>query len=112
VKKQSGEKNKRPQATNAPGAENLSRILKKYRATRMVIGHTPVSKNTISLSHPLYGNKVVMIDSRISKKKSGNLSCVEIHGNRITAHYAKRNIAGQKIADLEMKKLKKNGKNT
>jgi hypothetical protein len=68
VKKQSGEKNKRPQATNAPVVENLSRILKKYRATRMVIGHTPVSKNTISLSHPLYGNKVVMIDSRISKK--------------------------------------------
>jgi hypothetical protein len=113
VKKQSGKKRQRSGTTNAPGVEDLSRILKKYRAIRMVIGHTPVSKNAISLSHPLYGNKVVMIDSRISKKKTGNLSCVEIRGNRITAHYAQRNSAGQKIADLEMRKLKKkNGKNT
>jgi hypothetical protein len=48
-----------------------------------------------------------MIDSRISRKKGGRLSCVEINGNEITAHYSKRNSAGEKIADLEMKKLKK-----
>jgi hypothetical protein len=53
------------------------------------------------------GKKVVMIDSRISRKKGGRLSCVEINGNEITAHYSKRNSAGEKIADLEMKKLKK-----
>jgi hypothetical protein len=113
VKKKSGKKMQHTPEAHPPSAEELSKILKKYKAARMVIGHTPVSKNKISLSHPLYGKKVVMIDSRISKKKGGSLSCVEINGSAITAHYAKRHSAGEKIADLELKKLKKeNGNGT
>ncbi len=95
-----GEKKKHTPATNPPSVEDHSKILKKYRATRIIIGHAPVSKNKILLSHPRFGKKVVMIDSCISKKKEGSLSCMEINGTEITAHYAKRNSAGEKIADL------------
>jgi len=64
-----GEKKKHTPATNPPSVEDHSKILKKYRATRIIIGHAPVSKNKILLSHPRFGKKVVMIDSCISKKR-------------------------------------------
>ena len=62
----------------------------------MVIGHSPVANKEILLSHPYYGSKVVMIDSRISEKKGGSLSCIEIRGDDIKASYTKRRSAGEK----------------
>jgi len=92
----------------APDLDELSSLLKKYRAQRMVVGHAPVASEEILLSHPLYGSSVVMIDTRISDKKGGRLSCIEIRGKDVKAHYVKRNSAGEKIRELEMKKLKRN----
>jgi RNase H-fold protein (predicted Holliday junction resolvase) len=91
----------------APDLDELSSLLKKYRAQRMVVGHAPVASEEILLSHPLYGSSVVMIDTRISDKKGGRLSCIEIRMKDVKAHYAKRNSAGEKIRALEMKKLKR-----
>jgi hypothetical protein len=91
----------------APDLKDVTKLLNKYNAHRMVIGHSPVADNTVQLSHPYYGKTVVMIDSRISQKRGGRLSCVEIQGNDIKAHYAKRNGVGEKIKELELKRLKK-----
>jgi hypothetical protein len=103
-------KNKKKKKTNnngtAPHRDDLARLLKKYKARRMVIGHAPVAQKEILLSHPVYGPKVIMIDSRISDKKGGRLSCVEIRGNEIRAHYPDRAKAGEKIRELELKRLK------
>jgi hypothetical protein len=92
---------------SAPDAEELSKLLKKYRALRLVIGHAPVAQKEILLSHPLYGQKVIMLDTRISDKEGGRLSCVEIRGNKIKAYYPTRNGVGSRIRELELKRLKK-----
>ena len=107
VKKDTKKRKKTTKRGNAPDLNELARLLKKYQALRMVIGHAPVAKKEILLSHPYYGNSVVMIDSRISDKKGGQLSCVEIRGREIKAHYCRRNSAGEKIKELELKRLKK-----
>jgi hypothetical protein len=101
-------KQKDKKKSTAPNVDELSRLLKKYRAKRMVVGHAPVASDEILLYHPYYGSNVVMLDTRISDKKSGQLSCIEIRRRDIRAHYAKRNSAGEKIKQLEMRKLKKN----
>ncbi len=100
-------KGKKTVKNTAPDLDELSSLLKKYRAQRMVVGHAPVASEEILLSHPLYGSSVVMIDTRISDKKGGRLSCIEIRGKDVKALYAKRNSAGEKIRELEMKKLKR-----
>jgi len=98
---------KNGKAKNAPDLETFGKLLSKYRARRVVIGHTPVDDNKIVLSHPYYGRAVVMIDSRISSKKGGRLSCIEICGDEVKAHYAKRTRTSEKIAEIERKRLKK-----
>jgi hypothetical protein len=92
---------------SAPDAEQLSKLLRKYRAQRLMLGHSPVAQKEILLSHPLYGQKVIMLNTRISQKDGGRLSCVEIRGDRIKAHYPKRNGVGSRIRELELKRLKK-----
>jgi hypothetical protein len=90
----------------APDIDELDRLLRKYRAKRMVVGHAPVGSEDVLLHHPLYGSSVVMIDTKISDKKGGRLSCIEITGRDVKALYTKRSTAGEKIKDLEMKALK------
>ncbi|MBN1410637.1 MAG: metallophosphoesterase [Spirochaetales bacterium] len=90
------------------GFYKLTAILRKCKADKMVVGHTPVPENNIVMAHPYYGDMVIMIDTRISRKKQGRLSCLEIHGGKITDYYSKRNKVGEKIKILEKKKLKKN----
>jgi hypothetical protein len=97
----------RKKNTSAPDAEELSKLLKKYRARRLVVGHAPVARKEILLSHPFYGRKVIMLDTRISQKQGGRLSCLEIRGDDLRAHYPKRNGIGTKIQELELKRLKK-----
>jgi hypothetical protein len=106
IKPAKGKKTAKKKNT-APDLDEFSNLLKKYRAQRMVVGHAPVASEEILLSHPLYGSSVVMIDTRISDKKGGRLSCIEIRGKDVKAHYSKRNSAGEKIRELEMKNLKK-----
>jgi hypothetical protein len=91
----------------APAAADVALILKKYRAARMVIGHNPVAGGEILLSHPEYGDHVVMIDTAISDSKRGALSCLEIRGEDLETHYPKRRKVGGKICGRELKRLKK-----
>jgi hypothetical protein len=106
VKKlQKGKKTAKKKKT-APDLDEFSRLLKKYNAKRMVVGHAPVGSEEVLLSHPLYRSSVVMIDTKISDKKSGRLSCIEITGRNVKAHYTKRSSAGEKVKDIEMKALK------
>jgi hypothetical protein len=100
-------KESEPRRGSAPSREELSRILKKYRALRMIIGHAPVDNGKILLSHPCYGPMVVMIDTSISRKKNGSLGYLEINGNHIQSRYVKRNQRGEKITGIERKRSKK-----
>lgn len=96
---------KRPE--RAPDAVSLQQILKKHRCQRLVIGHAPIENARILLAHPYYGRSLVMIDTRISDKKNGRLSCLEICRNEWLAHYPKRSKAGKVIRDREFERLKK-----
>jgi hypothetical protein len=94
--------------SHPPDAVLLARLLRKYRAKRMVIGHNPVATGEIALSHPYYGDHVVMIDSKISR--GGRLSCLEIGGDTVEAHYTKRTRFGEKLRNRELARLKRKTK--
>jgi hypothetical protein len=90
----------------APDAESLQAALERYAARRLVIGHIPVKGKQIQLSHPDYGAMVVMIDTRISVRKSGALTCLELRGGGLKARSFKRSAAGRRIRHREMQRLK------
>jgi hypothetical protein len=92
-------------AGSPPDAVTLGRLLARYRVKRMVIGHNPVDTGEIALSHPYYGDAVVMIDSRISR--GGRLSCLEIRGEVVEAHYTERTRFGEKLRRRELARLKR-----
>lgn len=46
--------------------EELERCLQQLGSTTLVIGHAPVPDGHILLSHPTYGEKVIMVDTQIS----------------------------------------------
>jgi len=85
----------------APTSKEFKKILKKYDTDRMVIGHTPLPGQEILLSHPYYGKRVVLIDTRISAD-NGRLSCIELNDSILTDHYAERSEAAQHIRDTEL----------
>jgi hypothetical protein len=49
----------------------------------VVVGHTIIPYLSHTLNHPLYGDKVVMIDSAISIAYGGELTAIEVSGGRI-----------------------------
>jgi hypothetical protein len=60
------------QAIRAPGAptpQELRDILRSWGAERVIVGHTP--QDRLRLSHPLYGDQVLMIDTGISRAYGG-----------------------------------------
>jgi hypothetical protein len=100
-------KQKQPRATGtAPDLLQLERILRRYRTDRMVVGHAPVSGGEILLDHPYYGERVIMIDTRISDPEKGRLSSLEVTGGELSAHYADRTGFGETILKRELKSLK------
>ncbi len=91
--------------SRAPSPERLAAILARYHADRIVVGHAPVRANEILLSHPVYGARVVMIDTRISQRKKGRLSCLEIRGGRLRAVDPLRSKGGKRVAERERRGL-------
>ncbi len=91
---------------DAPDNEELRQILQKYRARQLVIGHNPVRGREILFSHPYHGNMVVMIDTRISDKKSGALTCLEITGGEMQPHPARRSDTGRHVRRLALRRLR------
>lgn len=94
---------RRPEAAEAG---SLQAVLEQYAARRLVIGHIPVKGKEIQLSHPDYGENVVMIDTRISITKSGALTCLELRAGGLAARSFKRSAAGRRIRRREMQHLK------
>jgi hypothetical protein len=72
------------------------RILEKYQAKRIVVGH----KRTAGRIEFLSQKKIVKIDTGISRALSGELSILHIKGNRLTPY---DNI-GRPPFDMEMRK--------
>ena len=97
---------KRP---NAPENEELREILDRYGAQRLVIGHNPVRGKEVLLSHPHHGEMVVMIDTRISAKKSGALTCLEIESGDMQSYSTRRSETGRRVRRLELRRLKEQG---
>jgi predicted MPP superfamily phosphohydrolase len=93
--------------TGAPTVEEIDRVLRKYRVRRMVVAHNPNPESEILLEHPKYGDRVIMIDTRISDRKKGRLSCIDIQGDEVLVHYPKRRKTGENIKKRELKRLKK-----
>ena len=68
-------------AVPSPG-EELTAVLRSTGARRMVIAHTP---NLAGIAI-LYGGRLALIDTGISRHYSGKLSFLEIAGDRMTPH--------------------------
>ena len=93
--------------SRALDADDLYRLLRRYGAKRLILGHAPSATGEIVLSHPYYGAAVIMIDTRISDKKRGKLSCLEIRGDELEAYYPKRGAFGEELQKRELKRLRK-----
>ena len=74
-----------PQSRPGMAAE-LDMVLAGHRARRLVIGHTPALKG-IDIAH---GGKLVRIDTGISRHYGGQLSWLEIVGDKVVPHLAQR----------------------
>jgi hypothetical protein len=94
----------------APKRKKLAAILEKYRGSRLVIGHAPVRHGEIVLDHPYYGEQLVMLDTRISDRKRGRLSCLEQTERGLRAHYTKRTDAGRRVREKEWEALEAQGR--
>jgi len=51
--------------------------LQKAKLDRVVVGHTITPNADPILDHPVYGNKLIMMDTAISSGFDGNLSAME-----------------------------------
>ena len=91
----------------APDRDMVERIVSTLHGKRMVVGHAPSAGCRILTAHPYYGNWVVMVDTRISDAKRGRLSCLEIVGDELTAHYSERKKRGKRIVKRERKRLQR-----
>lgn len=94
-------------SVRAPRSEVLAKILTKYQVDRMLVGHAPVPKRRIVLNHPTYGDRVVMLDTKISDPKAGRLSCVEVDcdSGEIEAVYPRRKRVGKRIRQRILERL-------
>lgn len=88
----------------------LSKLLRKYKAERLILGHAPTPSSEILLFHPYYGEKVVMIDTRLSDRKKGRLSCLEITAEGLEGHYPKRTSFGEEMQEREVARIRKRKK--
>jgi hypothetical protein len=71
-----------PLPANLPPEQELATVLRSAGATRMVIAHTP-NRAGIGI---LYGGRLALIDTGISRYYGGKLSYLEILGDRLVPH--------------------------
>jgi len=67
---------KRP--SGSPKRRVVRAVLEQFGVERMIVGHAPTPRGAILKSHPYYGEMVVLIDTRISDSKHGQLSSLEV----------------------------------
>lgn len=90
---------------SGPSAKQLTKILEHYEAKRIVVGHAPVNDLEVVLAHPYYGDRVVMLDTRISDKQNGRLSALELKDGGCTALYTKRSRRSDRLITRELGEL-------
>lgn len=56
----------------------LSEILRKWQAKRVVVGHSVVQNLEQALSHPFYKNQVIMLDTDIHSSSRGKLTITQL----------------------------------
>ena len=84
-----GDEPDREEPKEGPSEKQMEKILEHLRVRTVVVGHAPVDGGEVLLSHPYYGEKVVMVDTRLSDKKRG-LGALEIRAGELQPFYAKR----------------------
>jgi len=77
-----------------PRKKRLRKILSHLGATRVVVGHSPTPDSEIVLSHPVYGDAVVLVDTRISDEHRGRLGALIIAGDTLAPVYTVDREAG------------------
>lgn len=82
------EEDKKPK--NAPSRKELLELLKENKAKRIFTGHNPTPDSLILDKHPYYGKMIISLDSRISDKKRGRLSSIEISRGQLQRKYSER----------------------
>lgn len=70
--------------------QDVKSFLDHYGVKRVVVGHTIVPELGHTLSHPLYGDKVLMIDTAISVAYGGLPSALEISQQAVSHYYINR----------------------
>jgi hypothetical protein len=80
----------------------LEAALARWQTRRLIVGHSPVEGGEILLRHPLYKEKVVMIDTSISAV-NGTLSALCINGDAAVPRYVKDRQAGLAIRTRQKK---------
>lgn len=68
----------------------LQKTLDRLGVDRVVVGHTRTYDAKVLLQHPVFGSKVVMIDTGISHAYNGSLSALVIEGNSVRDRYFSR----------------------
>ncbi len=94
---------KRPRG--APRREVVEEALERTGAKRLVLGHAPTPDSKILLEHPYYGSKVVMIDTRLSDERSGELAALEIVGGELEVVRAKQKHRDRGASERELQVL-------
>ena len=63
---------------------DLSEVLRRFGAKRMVMGHTTMKDGRIGMR---FGGRTLFIDTGLSKGYGGHHAALEIRGDRLTAIY-------------------------
>lgn len=66
--------------------------LRALNCTRLVVGHKPTKQADfrVAAPHPIFGDRVALIDTGISRSYNGRLSALELLGETATPHYFER----------------------
>ena len=89
-------------APGAPSRKTVDAVLLRYGAARVIVGHSPTNDGDILLEHPHYGDAVVLIDTRISDKRRGRMSALELRGEVRTPIYVEDREAGAFLEEAEL----------
>lgn len=82
--------------------KKLKVALARWKAKRLVVGHCPIESGEILMHHPLYKERVVMVDTRISAAE-GRISALCITSHQVTPLYVKNRRPGHAIRTLQRK---------
>lgn len=78
-----------------PVAKEFATILLAYKAQRLVIAHTPVISGIRFSNDATIGDKLVRVDTGNSRYYSGQLSFLEIIGERVIPHAVRRALSAR-----------------